>query len=109
MIDKRTKIVATVGPASDSIETIEALAKEGVNVFRLNFSHGTHEYHKSTLDKVREIEKRLGFRLGVLHDICGPRIRGRKASKFRLSQKQEITYCPQRRYIGVQIAPMSIT
>lgn len=72
---KRTKIVATVGPASDSIEVLEGLARAGVNVFRLNFSHGTHEYHKATLDKIREVEKKVGFKIGVIQDVCGPKIR----------------------------------
>ena len=54
---KKTKIVATLGPASDNEETMEAMVKAGVNVFRLNFSHGTHEYHKSNIDKIRNIEK----------------------------------------------------
>ena len=52
---KKTKIVATLGPASDNEETMEAMVKAGVNVFRLNFSHGTHEYHKSNIDKIRNI------------------------------------------------------
>ncbi|NCB54654.1 MAG: hypothetical protein EOM49_06895, partial [Epsilonproteobacteria bacterium] len=44
-MDKKTKILATVGPASDSVEILEGMIKAGVNVFRLNFSHGSHEYH----------------------------------------------------------------
>lgn len=92
MINKRTKIVATVGPASDSLETIEALAREGVNVFRLNFSHGSHEYHKSTLDKVRQVEEKTGFRLGVLQDICGPKIRvGKLEEPFELKAGDKLT------------------
>ena len=72
---KKTKIVATLGPASDDEETMERMVKAGVNVFRLNFSHGTHEYHKSNIDKIRNIEKRLNVRIGILQDICGPKIR----------------------------------
>ena len=49
---KRTKILATVGPASDSIEILEGLIKAGVNVFRFNFSHGTYEYHSKVLSQV---------------------------------------------------------
>ena len=51
---KKTKILATIGPASDSLEVLEGLIKAGVNVFRLNFSHGTHEYHSKTIAKIRE-------------------------------------------------------
>lgn len=104
MIDKRTKIVATVGPASDSLETIEALAKEGVNVFRLNFSHGTHEYHKSTLDKVRQTEKNLGIRLGVLQDICGPKIRvGKLENPFELKAGDKLIVVKDD-ILGVQVS-----
>lgn len=82
---KKTKIVATLGPASDSIETMERMVKAGVNVFRLNFSHGTHEYHKQNIDKIREVEKRLGLRLGILQDICGPKVRiGKLEAPFEL-------------------------
>ena len=72
---KKTKIVATIGPSSDSIEVIKSLIQEGVNVFRLNFSHGTHEYHKSTIEKIKEASNTLKIRVGVLQDICGPKIR----------------------------------
>ncbi|MBE0513413.1 pyruvate kinase [Sulfurimonas sp.] len=72
---KRTKIVATVGPACDSLETITALVRAGVNVFRLNFSHGTHEYHFGVLQNIREVSKQTGLYIGVLQDISGPKIR----------------------------------
>ncbi|WP_169999837.1 pyruvate kinase [Campylobacter sp. RM9328] len=72
---KKTKIVATLGPASDDISVMEEMVKAGVNVFRLNFSHGTHEYHKSNIDKIREVEKKLNIRIGILQDICGPKVR----------------------------------
>ncbi|WP_373000048.1 pyruvate kinase [Sulfurimonas sp.] len=72
---KRTKILATVGPASDSQEMIEALMRAGVNVFRLNFSHGTHEYHYEVLQRIRTAEKKSGLFVGVLQDISGPKIR----------------------------------
>lgn len=72
---KRTKILATIGPASDSIEMIESLVKAGVNVFRLNFSHGTHEYHYKVLQRIKKIQKKLGLFIGILQDISGPKIR----------------------------------
>ncbi|WP_258031312.1 pyruvate kinase, partial [Campylobacter concisus] len=50
---KKTKIVATLGPASENLETMREMVKNGVNVFRLNFSHGTHEYHEANLNKIR--------------------------------------------------------
>ena len=72
---KRTKIVATIGPASDSLEQITALMKAGVNVFRLNFSHGTHEYHSKVLSRIHEAIKNTGLVSGILQDISGPKIR----------------------------------
>jgi len=72
---KRTKIVATVGPSSDSLEKLEELIAAGVNVFRLNFSHGTYAYHKQVLLNIREAMKRSGLIVGVLQDISGPKIR----------------------------------
>ena len=89
---KKTKIVATLGPASDNEETMEAMVKAGVNVFRLNFSHGTHEYHKSNIDKIRNIEKKLNKRIGILQDICGPKIRvGKLSEPFYLKAGDELT------------------
>ena len=58
----KTKIVATVGPASNSKEMLRALIKEGVDVFRFNFSHGTHEDHLKVIQIVRELNKELGTR-----------------------------------------------
>ncbi len=72
---KRTKIVATIGPASDSLEQITALMKAGVNVFRLNFSHGTHAYHLEVITRIREAIKTTGLVSGILQDISGPKIR----------------------------------
>jgi len=72
---KRTKILATLGPASDSLEMIESLVRAGVNVFRLNFSHGTHEYHSEVLQRIKEVEKKSGLYVGILQDISGPKIR----------------------------------
>ena len=57
-INTRTNILATLGPASDSEEKIEALIDAGVDGFRLNFSHGTHESHKKTYDIIRKVSKR---------------------------------------------------
>ncbi len=58
---KRTKILATLGPASDSIEVIEELIKAGANMFRLNFSHGSHEYHLNTLKNIKTTNTKLQY------------------------------------------------
>ena len=75
MSSKKTKIVATVGPTSESKEMLLALAKAGVNVFRLNFSHGTHADHLARLTTIREINEEFGYNLAVLQDLQGPKIR----------------------------------
>ncbi len=72
---RRTKIVATLGPSTDKEGVLEALIKAGVNVVRLNFSHGTHDEHIARAKKVREIAKRLDLQVGVLSDLQGPKIR----------------------------------
>ena len=72
---KKTKILATIGPSSQSEEIIEQLALAGVNAFRLNFSHGSHEYHKETIEKIRRVEAKIGRPIGIFQDICGPKIR----------------------------------
>lgn len=72
---RKTKIVATVGPASESKEMLTNFAKAGVNIFRLNFSHGTHEDHLKRLKTVREISEELDTNLSVLQDLQGPKIR----------------------------------
>ncbi len=72
---RRTKIVATIGPASDSSETLEALMLAGLDVVRLNLSHGSIEDHLATLDRVREAGKKTGRPVAVLADLPGPKIR----------------------------------
>ncbi len=71
----KTKIVATVGPASSSKDMLHALIKEGVDVFRLNFSHGTHEDHLKVIKNVRQLNEELGTRVCLLQDLQGPKIR----------------------------------
>jgi len=71
----KTKIVATVGPASNSKEMLRALIKEGVDVFRLNFSHGTHQDHLKVINYVRELNKEMGTQICLLQDLQGPKIR----------------------------------
>jgi pyruvate kinase len=72
---RRTKIIATVGPASRSPEKLEQLVEAGVDVFRLNFSHGTHEEHLQVVRAVREIAARVRKPVALLQDLSGPKIR----------------------------------
>jgi len=72
---RKTKIVATVGPASNSYEKLLALIQEGVNVFRLNFSHGTHAQHKLVIDHIHKINETFGYTIAILADLQGPKLR----------------------------------
>ena len=72
---RRTKIVATQGPACSTPEVLDALIEAGVDVFRLNFSHGTHETHEQNYRMIREAIARSGRNVAVLGDLCGPKIR----------------------------------
>ncbi len=72
---RKTKIVATLGPASQSVTRIEQLLVAGVNVFRLNFSHGSHEDHRNIVANIRQISNQLGLQVGILQDLQGPKIR----------------------------------
>ena len=68
-MDKKTKILATLGPASNSLEMIEKLIDAGANMFRLNFSHGSHEYHQETLANIRQAMQNKKKIVGILQDI----------------------------------------
>ncbi len=72
---KRTKIVATVGPACDTYEKLLDLVKAGVNVFRLNFSHGSHEDKKNVIDNIHKIIKSEPYNISILADLQGPKLR----------------------------------
>ena len=74
-IHHKTKIVATVGPACDTYEQLKALVCAGVNVFRLNFSHGSHEDKKKIIDNIRAINEELGCSVAILGDLQGPKLR----------------------------------
>lgn len=78
IIFNKTKIIATVGPASNSKEMLKSLIKTGVDVFRLNFSHGSHEDHLKVINYVRELNEELGTHVSLLQDLQGPKIRTRE-------------------------------
>ena len=72
---RRTKIIATLGPASSTPEVLARLFQAGADVFRLNFSHGTHEDHAARFAMIRELEERFGRPIGILADVQGPKLR----------------------------------
>jgi pyruvate kinase len=85
---RQTKIVATLGPASSDEDTIRALFKTGVDVFRLNFSHGTHKDHKDRLDIIRALEKEFSMPIGILADLQGPKLRVGKFTNGTVTLKK---------------------
>lgn len=72
---RRTKIIATLGPATDDLSILEEIIHEGVDIIRLNFSHGTHEKHKQRIEMVRKAAKKQERVIGILADLQGPKIR----------------------------------
>ncbi len=91
---RQTKIVATLGPASGDPEMMRKLFETGVDVFRMNFSHGTHEAHRKNLETARGIEKEFGRPIGILADLQGPKLRvGQfKDGKISLTHGQQIRF-----------------
>ena len=96
--NRRTKIVATIGPATESAERIRELVQAGATTFRLNFSHGDHSEHAARIATIRKVSSELGQHIGILQDLQGPKIRlGRfaegpitlgKGDRFALTSRQ---------------------
>src|SRR2546426_11133605 len=72
---RRTKIVCTIGPASSTVEQLDRLAAAGMDVARLNFSHGTHAEHAEVIQRIREAEARWHRPVAILQDLQGPKLR----------------------------------
>ena len=75
IVFNKTKVIATIGPATNSKEMLTKLIMAGADVFRLNFSHGTHEDHKKVIDLIKEINSELNTNISMLQDLQGPKIR----------------------------------
>jgi pyruvate kinase len=89
-MSRRAKIVATIGPSSNSISMIEKLIMAGMNVCRLNMSHGTHDGHAKVIENIREASKNTGYEVAILCDLQGPKIRVDKlATNLMLEPEQE--------------------
>jgi pyruvate kinase len=100
-MNRKAKIVATIGPASQSEEVLENLITAGMDVARMNFSHGTHEQHAERIALIRNVSGRLGISVGILQDLQGPKIRvGELAEPIQLSEGETVvlyatgTDCP---------------
>ena len=75
MTPLKTKIVCSMGPTTENDETLSAIIKNGMNIARFNFSHGTHEYHKSQMERVRKLSEKLQIPVALMMDTKGPEIR----------------------------------
>src|ERR1700712_981093 len=89
---RRTKIIATLGPASSSAEMLGRLFRGGADVFRLNFSHGTHEGHAANIALIRALEEEAGRPIGILADVQGPKLRVGKFQAGRVSLQTGQTF-----------------
>lgn len=88
---KKTKIIATIGPASENISTLEKMAKAGMDICRLNFSFGTHTEHLKKINLIRETSRRTGKSLAILQDLQGPKIRiGKLTAPVKVHKGDEI-------------------
>ena len=79
--NNRTKVIATIGPSSSGYDTLKEMIKNGVDVVRLNFSHGDYKDHKETILNIRKISDELGLPVSILQDLQGPKIRVGKLNK----------------------------
>ncbi len=88
-----SKIVCTLGPKTCDIESIEKLAEEGMDITRLNMSHGTHEWHRGVIDNVRAVNAKGKYNLGILLDTKGPEVRsGDLRAPINISRGQRFTW-----------------
>lgn len=90
MAYNKAKIVATLGPASSDYEVMKSMVKEGVNVFRINFSHSTHDAAREIVDKVRKLNEELNTNIAVLADLQGPKLRVGAVKEGSMLKKNDI-------------------
>jgi len=97
-----TKIVATIGPACSSREVLREMFLEGVDVCRLNFSHGTHEEHKRVIQIIRSLNQELGTHVAILGDLQGPKLRIGEVENngAMLEEGKELTFVTSHEFIG---------
>ena len=91
---RKTKIICTIGPASDNEETLTAMCRTGMNVARINFSHGTHAEHQAKMDLIKKIRKKLNLPIAIMLDTKGPeyRIRTFAQGKVVLKEGDQFTF-----------------
>lgn len=92
MTQKKTKIVATIGPASHTKETLTQMVKAGMNVARLNFSHGTYASHGSIIENIHTVSQKLGQQVAILQDLSGPKLRLGEFKDKELKKGQGVVF-----------------
>ena len=91
-MNRKAKIIATIGPASEQESTLQRLIDAGLNVARLNFSHGTHEEHGTRIERIRNAARKADTSVGILQDLQGPKIRiGELAAPMQLAENQTVS------------------
>ena len=117
-MERKTKIVSTLGPASSDMDTIIGLIEAGVNVFRMNFSHGSHEEHRQRIIYARDAARKLGKEIAILQDLQGPKIRVgevengaillHKGSELVLTTQEADATDPGRVYVSYPTLPEDV-
>ena len=103
--NRRAKIVCTIGPATSSDKMIEGLMRAGMNVARLNFSHGDYAFHRRVIHKIRQLERKLGSLVAILQDLPGPKIRiGAVAGDRVRLQTRHPFVLTTRKILGTELA-----
>ena len=105
------KIICTIGPSSSSIGMIRELVNAGMNVARLNFSHGTYEEHKAVIDQINIIRRQLHANIGILQDLSGPKIRvgNMQGDGLSLEDGSELRLTPQGDFIDSRIPVIPVS
>jgi pyruvate kinase len=88
----KTRIVATIGPASTNAKILEDMIKSGLSVARLNFSHGSHQEHGERIDIIRKIEKKLKIKIPIFQDLCGPKLRLGNFAERAVTEGEKIVF-----------------
>ena len=104
---RKAKILATLGPASSDAETIRALHEAGADVFRLNFSHGSHADHAERYRIIRELEQETGRPIGILQDLQGPKLRIGRFAEGEIYLKRGDAFRIRRFSRPSRLAPIS--
>jgi pyruvate kinase len=100
---KQTKIVATIGPVSGSKDILEKMIKLGMNVARLNFSHGTHKSHQEIIKNIRQVSKKLDEPIAIIQDLQGPRIRvGDLKENLEVKKNEKVFLFPENASLPIQ-------